>query len=60
MCVSVLTAYMCVHHVCASHLQRLAEGIESLELELQVFVNCPVGTVDQHGSFARAASVSNC
>lgn len=44
MCVSVLPACVCVHHVCALYLRRSGEGSEPLDLELRMAVSHQMGT----------------
>lgn len=39
---SGLPVCMSVHRVCVQCLQRLEEGVQSLELNLETVVSCPV------------------
>lgn len=47
MCMSVLTAWMPVYHVHAYSLWRSEEGLDPLELELQLFESRCVGARNQ-------------
>lgn len=46
MCMSVLPKCVCMHCMHMPNPQRLEEGCDSLELELQIVMGCHVGTLN--------------